>query len=256
MFFTTFSNRLGTTHPKYRCTAKALIFFRRFTSSISPRKTKTSFERRNRFFYFSVLQNLADRPLKTRYVVATDTSKETLIRLSRKVSQTLGTGKTKVFEQEEAMLNRDIAVTKFLRRTNERDEMIFQQADYDMLATNMQFEPMFIKEQMNIKWHCENGLAENIVKVVEEYRRQRNLLVREKTTRREDHIDLSPIVLADQNLHSRSSGLGQNDDCAPISARVPFAPSANQRRDRRHEERISKILCKTLFCHRRVFRCV
>lgn len=107
----------------------------------------------------AVLQNLADRPLKTRYVVATDTSKDPLIRLSRKVSQTLGTGKIKTFEQEDAMLNRDVT-----------------QSDYDMLATNMQFEPMFIKEQMNIKWHCENGLAENIVKVVEEYRRQRNLL--------------------------------------------------------------------------------
>ncbi|CAF3681171.1 unnamed protein product [Rotaria sp. Silwood1] len=38
----------------------------------------------------AVLQNLADRQLKTRYVVATDTSKDTLIRITRKVSQTLG----------------------------------------------------------------------------------------------------------------------------------------------------------------------
>jgi hypothetical protein len=41
----------------------------------------------------------------------------------------------------------------------------------------MQFEPIFIKEQMNIKWHCENGLIENIQKIIEEYRIQRNLTV-------------------------------------------------------------------------------
>ena len=35
-----------------------------------------------------------------------------------------------------------------------------------------------IKEQINIKWHCENGLAENIPKIVDEYRIQRNLTVK------------------------------------------------------------------------------
>jgi hypothetical protein len=62
------------------------------------------------FLLNSVLQNLADRQLKTRYVVATDTSKDTLIRITRKVSQTLGTGKVKIVDQEDAMLNRDITV--------------------------------------------------------------------------------------------------------------------------------------------------
>ena len=61
-------------------------------------------------FSCRVLQNLADRPMKTRYVVATDTSKDTLARITRKVSQTLGNGKVKVVDQEEAMLNRDITV--------------------------------------------------------------------------------------------------------------------------------------------------
>ncbi len=60
---------------------------------------------------FSVLQNLADRQLKIRYVVATDTSKDTLIRITRKVSQTLGMGKVKTVDQEDAMLNRDITVS-------------------------------------------------------------------------------------------------------------------------------------------------
>jgi hypothetical protein len=46
-----------------------------------------------------------------------------------------------------------------------------------MLLTSMQFEPMFIREQMNIKWHCENGISENIQKIVDEYRTQRKLTV-------------------------------------------------------------------------------
>ena len=50
--------------------------------------------------------------MKTRYVVATDTSKDTLIRITRRVSQTLGMGKVKVVDQEDAMLNRDITVNK------------------------------------------------------------------------------------------------------------------------------------------------
>ncbi len=63
-----------------------------------------------KFLILSVLQNLADRQLKTRYVVATDTSKDTLIRITRRVSQNLGTGKVKIVDQEDAMLNRDITV--------------------------------------------------------------------------------------------------------------------------------------------------
>ena len=62
-------------------------------------------------------------------------------------------------------------------------KIFLQQADYDMLLTHMQFEPMFIREQMNIKWHCENGMIENIDKVVQEYRTVRNLTVSDRMTR-------------------------------------------------------------------------
>jgi hypothetical protein len=47
-----------------------------------------------------------------------------------------------------------------------------------MLFINIQFVPIFIKEQLNIKWHCEYGLIENIEKIVEEYRIERNLTVK------------------------------------------------------------------------------
>ncbi len=59
------------------------------------------------------MQNLADRQFKTRYIVATDKSKDTLIRITGKVSQTLGYGRIRMFEQEEAMLNKDITVNIF-----------------------------------------------------------------------------------------------------------------------------------------------
>lgn len=52
-----------------------------------------------------------------------------------------------------------------------------QQNDYEMLFVNMKFEPMFIKEYLTLKWHCQGGIIENIQKVVEEYRIQRNLTV-------------------------------------------------------------------------------
>lgn len=79
------------------------------------------------FFCFSsvkirILQNLADRQLKTRYVIATDTSKDTLLKITRKISQTLGNGRIRVVEQEDAMLNRDISV----RIDNDRSVRCFQ----------------------------------------------------------------------------------------------------------------------------------
>ena len=65
------------------------------------------------FVHLSVLQNLADHPIKARYVLATDSSKDSLMRITRKVSQMLGTGKVKVVDRENAMLNRDITVRDF-----------------------------------------------------------------------------------------------------------------------------------------------
>jgi hypothetical protein len=48
--------------------------------------------------------------LKTRYIVAVDTSRDTLMQITRKVSQVLGSGQIKITDQEDAMLNRDIMV--------------------------------------------------------------------------------------------------------------------------------------------------
>ena len=46
-----------------------------------------------------------------------------------------------------------------------------------MLLTNLQFEPIFSREEMNIKWHCENGIIESISTLIDEFRSQRHLTV-------------------------------------------------------------------------------
>ena len=114
MFFITCLNQPGTMLQKFKYLAKVEMLYLLFILSILLRKIINT-----NFFVFniclcSVLQNLADRQLKARYIVATDTSKDSLIRITRKVSQKLGTGKIKVVDQEDAMLNRDISVSDFI----------------------------------------------------------------------------------------------------------------------------------------------
>jgi len=64
-----------------------------------------------------------------------------------------------------------------------------------MLLSNMQFEPMIIREQMKINWHCENGITENIEKIIEEYRTQRNLTVN-KSSKKNIQLDFFLLFLA------------------------------------------------------------
>lgn len=66
-----------------------------------------------------------------------------------------------------------------------------------MLSIDMQFVPILIREQMNIKWYCENGLIENIHKIVEEYRIQRNLTVKRFTIKSSKNSFFVGFLLAD-----------------------------------------------------------
>ena len=77
--------------------------------------------------------------------------------------------------------------------------------------TDMQFEPIFIKEQLRLKWHCENGLVDSSRKIVDEYRIQRHLTVNHR--RESASRDIVFRLLADQNLHSRSAGSRQEHHC-------------------------------------------
>ena len=76
------------------------------------------------------------------------------------VSQTLGTGKFKYINKEEALLQKDI-----------------EQADFDMLLANLRMDAVFVKENMRIRWASETGVIENIQTIVKEYKETRGLNV-------------------------------------------------------------------------------
>lgn len=47
-----------------------------------------------------------------------------------------------------------------------------------MLTLDLRVEAAYIKENMQIKWHCETGFIDNAQKVVKEYKAARNLIVK------------------------------------------------------------------------------
>jgi hypothetical protein len=46
-----------------------------------------------------------------------------------------------------------------------------------MVMIDLRLEAAFIRENMQIKWHSETGLNENILKIIKEYKLARNLIV-------------------------------------------------------------------------------
>jgi adenylate kinase len=60
----------------------------------------------------SVLQNIADQKPKARYIVAVDDSKSTLKQITKAISKNLGTGKFKQVPKEDALLNKELSVSR------------------------------------------------------------------------------------------------------------------------------------------------
>ena len=60
----------------------------------------------------SIIQNIADQKPKVKYILAVDDSKESLKRITKAISKNLGTGKFKVVQKEDALLNKEISVRK------------------------------------------------------------------------------------------------------------------------------------------------
>lgn len=107
----------------------------------------------------SVLQNIADQKPKCRYLVAVDDSKLSLKQITKAVSKQLTTGKIKILQKEDALLNKDI-----------------NQAEFDMLTIDLRMESVFIKDNMQLKWHSETGFVDNIIKIIREFKVTRNLI--------------------------------------------------------------------------------
>ena len=76
------------------------------------------------------------------------------------MSQTLGSGKFKYINKEEALLQKDI-----------------EQADFDMLLVNLRMDAIYVKENMKVRWASETGIVENITGIVKEYKETRKLTV-------------------------------------------------------------------------------
>ncbi|NXS02885.1 KAD7 kinase, partial [Oxylabes madagascariensis] len=106
-----------------------------------------------------VLQNVADHKPNFQYVLAVDTSMHTLEELVKCISKNIGPGKIEKVPKENAFLNKELT-----------------QKQLDMLFVDLRMEPTYLKENFNIKWVAEEGLIENIAKVVTEYKQTRGLL--------------------------------------------------------------------------------
>ncbi|KAL0968935.1 hypothetical protein UPYG_G00220150 [Umbra pygmaea] len=106
-----------------------------------------------------VIQNVIDHKPKQQYLVAVDDSQNTFEDIVKKITFVLGPGKTKKVPKEDAFLIRDLT-----------------QMDIDALFVNLRVEAVYVKENFNIHWVCQSGIRDNMDRVVEEYKRTRDLL--------------------------------------------------------------------------------
>uniref|UniRef100_A0A4W3JD38 Adenylate kinase 7a n=1 Tax=Callorhinchus milii TaxID=7868 RepID=A0A4W3JD38_CALMI len=106
----------------------------------------------------AVLQNVADQKPKIHYLIAVDDSKNSLQSIIKAISK-LGSGKVEMVPEENALLNKDL-----------------QQSNIDHLLINLPLEAFYIKENFNIRWEAENGLVDNMQKMIQEFKESRGLL--------------------------------------------------------------------------------
>ncbi|NXU47769.1 KAD7 kinase, partial [Turnix velox] len=107
----------------------------------------------------AVLQNIADHRPAPRYILAVDASMHTLQEIIKCISKNVGPGKIEKIPKENAFLSKELT-----------------QVHLDMLLVNLRMESMFLKETFNIKWVAQEGLVENIERIVKEYKQSRGLL--------------------------------------------------------------------------------
>ncbi|KAK2891437.1 hypothetical protein Q8A73_017102 [Channa argus] len=106
----------------------------------------------------SVIQNVIEHSPKPYYLLAVDSSNNTMEDIVKTVASALGPGKIQKKHFEEVFLTRDLSAMEI-----------------DSLLVNLRMESVYLKE-LSINWLCESGLVENIELVVEEYRQTRGLL--------------------------------------------------------------------------------
>ncbi len=86
-----------------------------------------------------------------------------------------------------------------------------------MLSLDLRMDAPFVKENLNIKWHCDTGFVENIQKLVKEYKASRNLVVNQhqvyRNKKKEYIKDYFYFKKAIQNMHTWSTRCWQINDC-------------------------------------------
>ncbi|CAI2734932.1 unnamed protein product [Schistosoma spindalis] len=107
----------------------------------------------------SILQSVMEmRPAK-HYILAKDDSQNTLREIVKAISISMTTGHIKSIPKEEALFCRDIT-----------------QNAMDQLLISIRMNASYVKENFQIKWHCETGLVDHINLITKEYKLSRQLI--------------------------------------------------------------------------------
>ncbi|XP_069671701.1 adenylate kinase 7-like isoform X2 [Periplaneta americana] len=107
----------------------------------------------------SVLHNILEKfPKKQRYILAIEMVVSKLKKIMKVISTTLANGECRNIQKEEAFLIPEIS-----------------QQLYDVLTVNLNMQPMYIVENMDLKWVSELGFVDNIQQIVTEYREANKL---------------------------------------------------------------------------------
>lgn len=107
----------------------------------------------------NIVLNVVDAKPKARYILAVDQSHSTLRDIVKSISRALTTGKVHTMMKEDAQITQDVS-----------------QIAIDSLSADLMMEGVMIREEMNLKWVCEDGLVEKIDEIVLEFKKSRCLL--------------------------------------------------------------------------------
>uniref|UniRef100_A0A8D3BYI4 Adenylate kinase 7b n=1 Tax=Scophthalmus maximus TaxID=52904 RepID=A0A8D3BYI4_SCOMX len=107
----------------------------------------------------SVIKNVIELQPKPYYLLAVDSSNNTMEDIVKTVASVLGPGKIRKRPFEEAALTQD-----------------FSMMEIDSMLVDLRMEAVYLKELFSISWVCDSGLVDNMEQVVEEYRLTRGLL--------------------------------------------------------------------------------
>ncbi|XP_013867311.1 adenylate kinase 7 [Austrofundulus limnaeus] len=106
-----------------------------------------------------VLQNVIEHQPRPYYLLAVDSSNNSMEEIVKAISSALGPKEIQMRPLEDIYLIQDLS-----------------EVEMDYLQVNLRMEAVHIKKLFSSSWLCESGLVDNVELVVEEYRQNRGLL--------------------------------------------------------------------------------